>query len=713
MNLKNCRSNPHLPLAHVDEMIESDLGLQLPQNALHGRSLNNLALDGIPDDRSPSFYDYKQNNTLFPPEADYKSMTATCCTPIQAQQMYAENNMWPKYGQFRNIRSSSERLSKSFENPMTMSLPDDNLCYNNFNQCNKTQRKQFSDGHLSLSTPTSQKKLSYLKARKNYSLSLSAIKASVPIFSKSIASIPFQMYLDQAKFNPQFSKLHERRTKENLRNIFFKSNSDSTELETNDNNNPILRRKLYSRRRRSLIETILHGDSSSTENDLFLHRSLEEKRYSAPIICEGRRRSALSLDIVRPFNDIELKESFDKPLIMLSDNEMDIRSMQSKNKVKISIQNFRPALSPRPSKCLSPNPNFLSSSGLSLNAKLSPNPHPNLTPSSSFSINQSISPNPNFPNNFLPNPRFSPSTQNPPLSQPQSPRPARTRRLLPNPAISTSASNVSAENFTGDKCSKEAINKKRLRKPSLCNSTNDISNRKLKPPKANVAHKSLHNIYRQFSIETEESLSDHEGESENLFFEPPINMKRRNARIYNRRSSSLENLQSFQLQKLAKDHESCRSSINISHKSDLSKEKHTPSLRPNVCVGGSVPCIANDNLNFPKTPKTGNALLQLSPKQHVSKTPETATTTPSTKTNATTASKSTESSSEYDVRDRGRGNGSGIGANSNSRESYRDRRDRDRDRDPERSLSDREQRDQGSFNRSTSNTEGTPEDKVG
>lgn len=69
---------------------------------------------------------------------------------------------------------------------------------------------------------------------------------------------------------------------------------------------------------------------------------------------------------------------------------------------------------------------------------------------------------------------------------------------------------------------------------------------------------------------------------------------------------------------------------------------------------------------------------------------------------------------EYDVRDRhggDRGGGRGHSSSQSSRDAYRERRERD----PERNLSDqsRDQQSSGSFNRSMSNTDITPDDKVG
>lgn len=67
---------------------------------------------------------------------------------------------------------------------------------------------------------------------------------------------------------------------------------------------------------------------------------------------------------------------------------------------------------------------------------------------------------------------------------------------------------------------------------------------------------------------------------------------------------------------------------------------------------------------------------------------------------------------EYDVRDRhGDRGGRGHSGIQSSRDAYRERRDRD----PERNLSDQshDQQSSGSFNRSMSNTDITPDDKVG
>lgn len=64
------------------------------------------------------------------------------------------------------------------------------------------------------------------------------------------------------------------------------------------------------------------------------------------------------------------------------------------------------------------------------------------------------------------------------------------------------------------------------------------------------------------------------------------------------------------------------------------------------------------------------------------------------------------------MRDRGRGSHGGRGGSGHSRDAYRERRV---ETDPERNLSDqsRDQQSSGSFNRSLSNTDMTPDDKIG
>ncbi len=183
-------------------------------------------------------------------------------------------------------------------------------------------------------------------------------------------------------------------------------------------------------------------------------------------------------------------------------------------------------------------------------------------------------------------------------------------------------------------------------------------------------------------------------------FESPN--RKRNPRFTKRRSSSLDALASnppFTSNQLAhqnrssvnkKDANQNRSSVNIKDKPEYCEFDPKSSLLSDSCnPSGS---IANSASNFHN--------------------PLGVTPLPTTTKRALSIKKSsnenTKHSSDYDVRDRGRGRNSNGG-----RDSYRERH---RERDPDRGLSDREQREsynRSSFNRSMSNAEGTPEDKIG
>lgn len=191
-------------------------------------------------------------------------------------------------------------------------------------------------------------------------------------------------------------------------------------------------------------------------------------------------------------------------------------------------------------------------------------------------------------------------------------------------------------------------------------------------------------------------------------FEPPVFDKIASRAPQQRRSSSLENLSLFQAKKLLeKDLERGRSSVSINDKPEYFEYKRNSFDRDaKAHCSGSYPCIANRALNSPHKNKTnGIASLQMSPKRGLLKkpTPAVVNDVPS-------------NSSEYDVRDRGSGStainnrgASGHQSLSSNRDSYRDRGDRV----PSRSLSDRDPREQDSFNRSLSTNEGTPDDKIG
>lgn len=202
-------------------------------------------------------------------------------------------------------------------------------------------------------------------------------------------------------------------------------------------------------------------------------------------------------------------------------------------------------------------------------------------------------------------------------------------------------------------------------------------------PKEEVSQNTLKKVKKETKANSSRSS---ESGSDDVFESPN---PKRNPRFTKRRSSSLDALSSnppFKSNQLANRN---RSSVSINDKPEyyeypksplLSSQSHNPS--------GSV---ANSASTFHKS--LGTNPLHTTPKRASIK-----------KSSIETA----QHSSDYDVRDRGRGRNSNGG-----RDSYRERH---RERDSDRGLSDREQREsytRSSFNRSMSNAEGTPEDKIG
>lgn len=173
-------------------------------------------------------------------------------------------------------------------------------------------------------------------------------------------------------------------------------------------------------------------------------------------------------------------------------------------------------------------------------------------------------------------------------------------------------------------------------------------------------------------------------------------------RLDKRRTSSLEGINSF----VAKKVDQNRSSVSINDTPEYFEYDKSPVTPPNNKINAPASSIANHASNFsnsknhvalPKSKPKSGSLKKSTPNTTQKSTPK---TTP--KSSPKTFKKSSKkSSSEYDVSDRRRPAGNG----GNTRESFRDRDQ----------LSDRDQRDSrgSSFNRSLSNAEGTPEDKIG
>lgn len=182
---------------------------------------------------------------------------------------------------------------------------------------------------------------------------------------------------------------------------------------------------------------------------------------------------------------------------------------------------------------------------------------------------------------------------------------------------------------------------------------------------------------------SKKSSQSSESGSDDVFESPN---RKRNPRFTKRRSSSLDALTSNP--PFIKS--TGNSSVSINDNPEYFEYPKSPLLTDLPNPSGSV---ANSASNFHNS--LGTTLLHTTPKR------------PSIKKSS---NENTKHSSDYDVRDRGRGRNSNGG-----RDSYRERH-RERERDPDRGLSDREQREsftRSSFNRSMSNAEGTPEDKIG
>ncbi|XP_055549954.1 uncharacterized protein LOC129732766 isoform X9 [Wyeomyia smithii] len=175
------------------------------------------------------------------------------------------------------------------------------------------------------------------------------------------------------------------------------------------------------------------------------------------------------------------------------------------------------------------------------------------------------------------------------------------------------------------------------------------------------------------------------------------------SRLHSRYASSLEDVNHFLSDK---QHDNCdttrHSSVSINEKPEYFEYSKSPSSSQSR----SSSSINANNTSAISTSSNGIALLQTEPKRTSLKhrPADTSSSTKSLQTND-------PGNSDYDVRDRGR-----YGHNG-GRDAYR-RRDRDRnssDHERDRDLSDREQREtreRTDLDRSLSNNEGTPEDKI-
>ncbi|XP_055642504.1 uncharacterized protein LOC129779206 isoform X8 [Toxorhynchites rutilus septentrionalis] len=195
---------------------------------------------------------------------------------------------------------------------------------------------------------------------------------------------------------------------------------------------------------------------------------------------------------------------------------------------------------------------------------------------------------------------------------------------------------------------------------------------------------------------------------ENKLSSPGKASNRRGPRHNTRRSSSLENVQKFSSDQkrtgtITGSHcdTTRHSSVSINDKPEYFEYRKSPlSPRPKPNSRNA------NNASNCSTSSTGIALLQTEPKRTSLKKPGGPPSAPKS-----AAQNPSHINSDYDMRDRGRYGH--VGSRDAYRQHDRDRNNSDHERD--RDLSDREQREsreQAELDRSLSNNEGTPEDKI-
>lgn len=575
------QSYPHL-LIDIDR--NRDLGLQIPLQSVHALSLNNISSDN----------DRLQLITT----DNYRYSLASSCLHLHPVQNNNKKFLPKSCIEYKKLRSSAEMLSKGFQERVTSSN-----CFHNFDQTedigwntgylppfqvdNRNNNSIFP--HLAVSNNT----INFIQAKKNFTMSLKAIKASIPVQSKSFSAIPQEQFNTYGENKFTF---HLNAPTETPRNVFSKSRSfNSFDKHTEWN-----------------------SKSAQRNEDDFI-------TVKVPSI----NRNLLSLDIVKSFNDYELKPAIRRKIPeiykgkVLNINNKNISNEKMSHRVPISNKNNKKTLTAGNNK-----------------SKLLPCSKPDFK----SGLNEK-------------------------------------RNVITNDPIA---------------CTDSKLKTKRLRKLGERHNVDQTD------PNTNKTKTKFKNVFKNFnSFSSDDNFT--EADSNEIgsddVFETISGAKQPNSRNNQRRSSSLEDLNSIHANKINEKLKPGHSVVSINE-----KPKHPQNCTNNklsfnnsyACNSSSYPSIANRALNFPNNPI--GVAPQLSPQK------------PSTSSSLTQQKLPTKypiNSSEYDVRDRSRGQGNGGSGN---RDSYRDRNEL---REPSRSLSDRDQRDPGSFNRSLSNAEGTPEDKIG
>lgn len=714
MYLKSSQSNqsyPYLPLINAADETNLQLPLPMPLSTVQALSLINLSTEYEYDDQPPMLSaSFIPENSL---QFHYKQMRQNRSTnlidklpypPSSQPQPQPQPQSRPSSSKYKR-RSSSDMPKKGYQH--IKSISGDALNMVNVSEIGWKIPVKTSHGNA-------REKIDAIKARKNIPTSLKIIKSSVPVHSHSTLSIPNQRSFDEQTFRhsthsllvPQIQSLYNRKS---IRKAFMKSRSfNSFENQSHSG---------------------YHSDNAGVESSHKSVQTIETELQKCSTI--QMNRNILSLDIVKSFNEDDLKKIIDSNTDsgVLDTSDTSVERMSGSRRKSYETKNLRNLKNLREIK----DAKVVSEMTGSINLKL---------PDAQTSVKTPIKSPMRTPIRTPVRTPILPSNQTTVSVVQSKPQPDLKVAISPDllRKLSRELSPITpVKNTTGvleekkedinmpkykqysefdvsksDASFTEKLNleqKPRVRRYRKLSQRN--SERRKKEQKTNVdenqKQKSQTTLKRVSSVPDEdddndvkvENQSDESGSDE--VFEPPV-FEKVPQRTNQRRSSSLEDLSLFQAKKLLeKDLERGRSSVSINEIPEYF-EYNRKSFGRGAKAHGSYPSIANRALySSQKNKPNGIASLQMSPKRGLLKKPSSAI-----------VNDVPSNSSEYDVRDRGNisavtNNRGQPSLSSNNRELYRDRGDRE----PSRSLSDRDPREQDSFNRSLSTTEGTPDDKIG
>lgn len=661
--------------------------LPLPLNAVHAVSLHNLATNYEYDQKSPTL------SASF--VLDQNPIMSSSLTQASFNRSASLINAIPCSSQYNRMRSSSEVLSRGFRRHT--SVPNDEIDQVNIGEIgwkippNPVERRN------------SQQKLFKMQSENSFSaLSLNAIKDAVPVHSQSTHSLVQRRSFDEQSYlnavgQPIIQLPKPVFNRKSIRNAFMKSRSFNS------------------------FENQSHSSDYQSDGvviDVPRKSVQKTKRNLLKIPPNASNRSLLSLNIVKSFNDAELRAVCSTTAISdvgvreiydTSDDNPPQKQRLYKKNVKSGSRRKLPIPLARSTQAVN-QVRQIDTNQQKTNIKTEPSafkPIAQIVPQSKQEIEVKIPSRPikqessEFESNHSNNEQryYTDSMQYDNDKVDHRQKIKRFRKL-------------SHRNSARRSKSKESIvqGADSDRQPNFQNSFKKITSF------SSEDDPELVEIVK--NAKTEKPANDFGSDD---VFEPPNPKPLTSRRFSTRRSSSLEDLNLYQAKKLLekKLESSGRSTVSINETPEYFEydNKVLPKKRgPNACSSGSFPSIANRNLNFPKNQPNGVDCLQMSPKRGLLKKPSSSSATQNDQNDV-----NAPNSSEYDVRDRhgntansnnrsGAGQPSLSGISSN-RDTYRDRSG---EREPSRSLSDRDPREHDdSFNRSMSNAEGTPEDKIG